>query len=160
MNAKEHAERIRQELKDKGYKRAQFSVRAHSFSMGSSVDVVIKDARVPIKVVREVVSPAESIRRCEYSGEILSGGNRYTSVRYSEEALQVFQARWLPAVQEAIKALPEFPTPHLIPVKGSRFLVGRSHTGSGLSLWTDAGHVTSVYEPEHVARQIGERQFS
>jgi hypothetical protein len=89
MNATEYAAQIRSTLKKAhGWSSRQVSVRSEYFSMGSSIDVIVKDPAIPLPVVKAVAEQAESIRRCEVTGEILSGGNRYVSVRYSHEAQQ------------------------------------------------------------------------
>ncbi|WP_342422334.1 LPD29 domain-containing protein [Paenibacillus sp. FSL E2-0178] len=56
----------------------KFSVRSSRFSMGSSVD--ISWTNLPTrKAVEAITSQYSSVRRCEYTGEILSGGNMYVS---------------------------------------------------------------------------------
>ena len=96
----EYAAEIRATLKrEHEWTSRQISVRADSFSMGSSIDVVIRDPEIPLATVKAIAEQAERIRRCEYSGEILSGGNRYVSVKYSDEAERVIGKRYEAAAQ-------------------------------------------------------------
>lgn len=83
---------IRSELKTLGITSRQVSVRTDSYSLGSSIDIRIKDASVPLSVVREVAERFEEVRRCEVTGEILSGGNRFVDVAYTSEVLDAVGA--------------------------------------------------------------------
>jgi hypothetical protein len=126
---------VRKTLKDSyGYSSRQVSVRSDSFSMGSSIDVTIKDPSVNYAVVEAVASGQESIRRDEYSGEILSGGNRYVSVSYSREAEKALAAPYFAPLQAAMDRLA--PGSNVLePVVGN-VLVGITGNG-GYQLWTD-----------------------
>ena len=101
----EDSKRIRAELKARGITSRQVSVRAESYSMGSSINVTVKDPDVNLNLVKEIAETAERIQRCEYSGEILSGGNRFVHASYSSEALEVLAGRVRPAVEAAIAKL-------------------------------------------------------
>lgn len=154
MNAKEYAAKIRSEYKAKGWSARQISVRSDYFSMGSSVDVEIKDVAIPLPVAKAIAEQAESIRRCERTGEILSGGNRYVSVRYSHEAQQILGRRYADAVQRAVNAV-EPGSNTLQPVDGTEFLVGRPNEWA-ISLWDrDAGHLQQNNTVDGVAQTIG-----
>jgi hypothetical protein len=156
MNATEYAAQIRSTLKKAhGWSSRQVSVRSEYFSMGSSIDVIVKDPAIPLPAVKEVAEGAESIRRCEVSGEILSGGNRYVSVRYSHEAQQTIGARYLEAVQKAVDAV----TPgssRLEPIGDTGFLVGRPNAWL-LTLWgpDSAGCLGQHNGPQSIAETIG-----
>jgi hypothetical protein len=156
MNATEYAAQIRSTLKVKhGWTSRQVSVRAEYFSMGSSIEVTVKDPAIPLPVVKAIAEGAESIRRCEVSGEILSGGNRYVSVRYSHEAQQTIGARYLEAVQRAVEAV----TPdssRLEPIGDTGFLVGRPNAWL-LTLWgpDSAGCLGQHNGPQSIAETIG-----
>lgn len=71
-------ENIREELKAIGIKPRQVSIRRD----GSSANVTIKDLSVEYDKVNEAAHKFEKIDRCEYSGEILCGGNRFVFVDY------------------------------------------------------------------------------
>lgn len=134
MNATEHAKEIRATLKAKhGWSTRDVSVRSKYFSMGSSVDVTIKNPTVPLPVVKAIAEAAESIRRCEITGEILSGGNRYVSVSYSHEAQAMIASGYAPLVRAAVDAV-EPGSNVLLPVGDTGFLVGRPNEGR-ITLW-------------------------
>ena len=156
MNATEHAAQIRSTLKKAhGWSSRQVSIRAEYFSMGSSIDVIVKDPAIPLPAVTAVAERAETIRRCEVSGEILSGGNRYVSVRYSHEAQATIGARYVEAVQRAIDAV----TPGssgLEPIGDTGFLVGRPNAWL-LTLWRSdaAGCLGQHTGAQSIAETIG-----
>jgi hypothetical protein len=52
----------------------------------SSLNVWIKDPTIDAEAVEKVLNKFESIRRCEATGEILSGGNYFVFVQYDSEA--------------------------------------------------------------------------
>jgi len=157
ITAAEAAARIRTELKRAhGWTSRQVSVRAENFSLGSAVNVVIKDAAIPLPIVKRIAERAEDIRR-DHTGEILSGGNRYVSVHYSDEAMRIFARRYVDAVQRAVTDLGEGDTSRLVPVAGTDFLVGRSD-GWRLTLWDKdvAGCIApALGDVDSVARHIG-----
>jgi hypothetical protein len=94
MTATEHAAEIRATLKQRHrWTPRHVSVRAEYFSLGSSITVTVKDPSIPLPTVKAIARGAEHIRRCEYPGEILSGGNRYVAVRYSPEAQEIIGRR-------------------------------------------------------------------
>ena len=82
------AKRIRTELKAQGISTKQVSVRTHNYSMGSSLNIRIKDPKVLKSLVEKIANESERVSRCEVSGEILSGGNRFVFVDYASEAIE------------------------------------------------------------------------
>lgn len=149
----EQAAEIRATLKKThGWNGRQVSVTAQVFSMGSSITVKIKDPTVPIKVVEAVAKEAEKIDRCEITGDILSGGNRYVHVNYTSEAEKVIMAPWVEAVKAAIASV----TPgsnSLAKVEGTEFLVGYRNQWC-TSLWANGGHLRDG-NVEEIAFAIG-----
>ena len=101
----DEAKQIRVALKAKGWSSRKVSVRANSFSMGSEIVLTIKDASVPKSVVKEIAKGAERIHRCEISGDILSGCNRYVSVNYTREALADLAAPFVEKIRETFAAI-------------------------------------------------------
>jgi hypothetical protein len=86
MDTKERAKEIRRLLKSKlGANSRQVSVRTDYFSMGSAINVVIKDAKFELADVEAVTEQFETIHRCELTGDILGGGNTYVTVQYDME---------------------------------------------------------------------------
>jgi len=148
----EEAKELRQELKSKlGVNSRQVSVRSEYFSMGSSIDVRIKDADVSLPAVREIASKYESIRRCEFSGEILSGGNTYLSVEYTREALQTRSDRVREQVENAVAKLPE-DSNTLERVEGTDYWVGRRN--GRYSVWGEESHISAAYDVDGICSVI------
>lgn len=153
MTTTEYAAEIRQILKRKhGWNSRQVSVRAEYYSMGSSIEVEIKDAAVPLPTVKALAEKAEHVRRCEVSGEILGGGNRYVSVRYSHDAQTIHGRRYADAVQRASDAVAPGSS-SLQPIEGTPFMVGRPSSGR-LTLWEDS-YITDCYSVDGMAQYIG-----
>ena len=155
-NTTERAAEIRTTLKrDHGWTSRQVSVRAHYFSMGSSIDVVVNDPAIPLPPVKAVAEAHESIARCEITHEILSGGNTYVSVGYSREAQETIGRRYADRVQRAVNAVePGSNTLQL--VDGTDFLVGRPNPGL-ITLWDRAssGMLNQAFSVEDIAGTIG-----
>jgi len=123
----EDAATIRAELKRRGWSSRQVSVRSDSFSMGSSITVTIKAAGIPLATVREIAERAEHIHRCEVTGDILGGGNRYVSVHFDRTLLASVAVRFRPALDAMyVPATAAWP-PVFVPfmVAGQTFHVAR-----------------------------------
>lgn len=157
MTTTDRAAAIRLALKAKGYSSRQVSVRAESFSMGSAIRITIKDSAVPRSLVREIAEPHESIRRCEITGDILSGGNTYLSIDYTREARLALAKDYIDAVQDAFSKVTDL---SLIPVDGTPFMVGRGWNG-GVSVLEQVGlhceHRLDASSVGEAAIAIGER---
>lgn len=69
----------------KAYKAAgiRASVRSKSYSGGSSIRVTLNSGSYP--EAKRIAYGAQRIDRCEYSGEILSGCNRYVFIDLSDD---------------------------------------------------------------------------
>lgn len=105
-SAAEDAALIRAELKRHGWGARHISVRSEEYSLGSSITVTIKAAGIPLATVREIALRAEHVRRCEVTGDILGGGNRYVSVSFDRDLLASVAARFRP-VLDALSVRPE-----------------------------------------------------
>ena len=92
----ETAKTIRTALKAAGIGNRQVSVRAKSYSMGSSVNVEILDLSVNMALVKKIAMAHETCRRCEVTGDVLSGGNRFIFVTVDSGAITAYVAA-LPA---------------------------------------------------------------
>jgi hypothetical protein len=128
----EAAAEIRAALKAKGWNSRVVSVRSESYSMGSSINIEIKSLAVSKAEVEEVANKQESIRYCEYSGEILSGGNRYVHVRYSHQAIEAAAAPWIPqfeALKNAEKPFLEIGNLHVQWESGDKFSISEFSPG-------------------------------
>jgi copper chaperone CopZ len=132
----EAAAEIRGKLKKLyGITSRQVSVRCASFSMGSSLDVTINDPAVDIREVRNVADSKEKISRCEMTGEILSGGNRYLDVRYGKKAAEAFAAANAEALAKLVSNLPAVGSGTSGPeveIDGKRLIVCRADNGCDL----------------------------
>jgi hypothetical protein len=129
------ASALRKAYKAKGWTARDISVRSDLYSMGSSIRIRVKSARVNVNEAREMAEECESVRRCEYTGEILSGGNRYVDFSVEEQARVEIGAPYRAAAAAAIARVqaPGFDRSHLIEIEGTRFLVGLGQAG-GLEL--------------------------
>lgn len=82
------AENVRAELKKRGINSRRVSVRCSCHSL----DIRIKDLSVCADMVREIAQQFERIDRCEYTHEILAGGNFFVSVCYDWKAESMVKA--------------------------------------------------------------------
>lgn len=101
----EAAKTIRREIKaELGLNARQVSVRCHGGSI--SVTIKVPHAKKPIQAI---AARQEIVRRCEYSGDILSGGNRFVSVSYGAGAFdEIIEAHGLVDVAERALAKPQY----------------------------------------------------
>lgn len=76
------SKQIRSELKAVGISSRQVGVQSDS----NGARIKVKDFAVDFNLVKQLAKKFESIRYCQYSGEVLSGGNTYISVSYDWEA--------------------------------------------------------------------------
>ena len=90
------ARNIRFALKAHGYSSKDVSVRVR----GCAVDCTIRNTTTNPATVREIASKNASVDRCNITGEILGGGNVYTTVRYETGVLEAYYGD-LPAQLEA-----------------------------------------------------------
>lgn len=154
LSTTDRAAVIRAALKTKGWTSRDVSVKSHYYSMGSSIYVVIKNHTVPLSVVEEIANQHERIDRCQISGEILSGCNRYVSVNYSHEATELIGAPWTGAVEAALATLSTASENSLIDIAGTPYSVGNSSNGWGFSVWQDS-HLGQFSTAKGVAEFVG-----
>jgi hypothetical protein len=74
-------QQLKAALKAAGYNQRQVSVRNRPGGLSWSLVVTVRCSSVDIEKVKHVAGTFESIDRCEYSGEILGGGNIYVRVK-------------------------------------------------------------------------------
>ncbi|MHC4176022.1 MAG: hypothetical protein ACYSWU_00860 [Planctomycetota bacterium] len=147
MTTTDHAKEIRKAYKAKGWNSRMVSVRSEYFSMGSSIDVTVKDARVNVEDAKRIAKGHDRVDRCQYSGEILSGGNRYVSVRISDQAREALGTPYLDRVREAIKKRNQEESDSVIIAitesdsEEGFFGVGKSSCGYRLTLWGEHSHI-------------------
>lgn len=85
MNTTQEAAAVRQALKSE-LKLTTKQVSVRKGSGGHSINVYIHDPCVELSAVESIARRAESIQRCEITGEIMQGGNTFVFVEYSDKA--------------------------------------------------------------------------
>lgn len=136
----EEAADIRAQYKALGWSSRDVSVRADYFSMGSSIRVLVKSVKVDPHKARAIAEGRERIDRCEYTGEILSGGNRYVHVDYSPEYSEILARRFIAQVEAAAALLATESDSALVIIEGTDgrgFLSHGQWRGCGMQLWLD-----------------------
>ena len=142
---------IRAAYKRNGWSSRQISVRADCYSMGSSIDIALKDGSIPLHKVKAIAQGKERIDRCEMTGEILNGGNRYVHVTLTDEARELKARRYIEAVERAIALLNDPSDGVLQPIiKG--YYVGRGDCQE-FALWGDL-HIAQCRDAESVAYSL------
>jgi hypothetical protein len=80
-----NANQMKKELKEAGINTKNIRIRVKAYS----VHCEVSDLSIKISDVEAVLkSKYESISRCEYTGEVLQGGNTFVSVSYDWDALK------------------------------------------------------------------------
>lgn len=93
LSTADKAALIRAELKKAhGWTSRDVSVRSDVYSMGSTLRIKIKAARVSLTSVRMVAKQFENVHRDEITGEILCGGNTHLDVEYCDELVDAVAA--------------------------------------------------------------------
>jgi hypothetical protein len=154
MTTAEAAVALRAAFKAKGWNARKVSVRTDYYSMGSSIDVTIRDADVKIADVEAIAEQAERIHRCEITGEILGGGNRYIHARYSDDAEKVLRARGLPEIEATVARLATLPQGHGLDIPGTGFALFRGMNGYGFTLYRESSRIAECYDAGDVAYRI------
>jgi hypothetical protein len=133
-----HAAEIRAAYKARGWTSRMVSVRTSTYSMGSSIRVEIKSPEIDAGEAERIAEEHESIRSCEYSGEILSGGNRFVNVGYSDGCREILARRHVQAVEAAMDLLAPGDYSTLVPVAGTTASIGREGS-CWFQLWHEDG---------------------
>lgn len=153
----EDAKQIRETLKrEHGWNRNHVSVRASSFSMGSSISVEIKRADVDENVVREIALRAQRIDRCELTGDILAGCNRYVHVDYSTDARAELAGEYVPAVEKALAELETLDQNTHANIDGTELTISRAHGHDTVQVWGADGpwHINDCKHVEAIAFDV------
>ena len=122
--------------------------------MGSSIHVRIKDPSVNPALVRQIAGCHQRVRRCEISGEILSGGNMFVNVSWDRDVLRTMSAQYLDAVETAERAIADS---SIVPVDGTPFGVGLDN---GLHLWGESHHIAHTFTAQSTAEVIASQLAS
>jgi len=91
------AQQIRNDIKAAGYSLKAFSIRTRSTG---SVTIAIKDAAIPADKIKGIARKHEVVRRCDGSGEILSGGNTFISIGYEAGVLSAAGNKLAQAIEQ------------------------------------------------------------
>lgn len=111
MTRKEKAKAIRKELKARGIP-ARVTSRKVTYS--DSIDVTITDLSVNLDEVKKIAEQHESIRRCEYTGDILDGANTYIHVNYDYYILKDAGKDYMPIAEKLFNAFENHASPNII----------------------------------------------
>lgn len=159
LSTTDRAAEIRAALKARGWSNRKVSVRSDYFSMGSSIDVEIKDPDVPEEAVKEIATAHERIDRCSITHEILSGCNRYVSVRYSHEARAALAAKHEAAVTEALEKAEAAGRGIHAEIEGTEGRASVAFNGHEVGLWIDDRHAARFWpnDTESMAFALAKR---
>lgn len=136
LSTTEIAANLRKAYKALGWSARKISVRSEYFSMGSSIDVTVKDASVDFAKVRTMAEGVEQIRRCEITHEIMSGGNLYVGVSLSRDVEQEIAAEHLEACGDAMLELVDLTIGVHADVAGTKCSIARENAWS-YRIWND-----------------------
>ena len=109
MSAKEIAQEIRKQLKEKGYNSRQVSVSAKAVMYDDSITVTIKDLTIPFKIVNDIAEKYESIRYDEYCGEILNGCNIYVHVQFDYDTVHQEREKYMQFAKDVMEKYKDTP---------------------------------------------------
>lgn len=125
LRTTEKAKLIRAELKTLGITSKQVSVTCRS----GSIDCYIKDLSVEPEVVEKIAKKYENVRYCEYSQEILQGGNTFVFVQYDSGVETGFlrSDKGKELVQSLAKHLEELEQGQGRLFRDTNMFVGKSH---------------------------------
>ena len=145
----ETAQKMNDALKKAGFNRRQVTVRHRRALYDDDYRIKVRDPKVSLLQIEEIVGEFESIRYDEYSGEILEGCNNYVSVsRDGEHPVDISQI--LPLVEPALtKAMQEGHNQALqLPTR--RYLIGLAQRGNP-ELWG--------MKPDYINRLTGKPKY-
>lgn len=143
--ATESAKALRSFLKKThGWTSRQISVRSEYFSMGSAINVTIKDPAIPMAPVK---AAAEEHADAD-------GRHSFLHCDYSPEANEARSAPYLESVKAAAESLSGEPTGCLHSIAGTAVLLGQGSGGYGIRLWADGQAGMECATPECAARMV------
>lgn len=154
---------LRAAYKARGWNRTAISVRNNSYSMGSSMRVEIKraDLVTDYAEAERLANAGERISRCEMTGEILNGGNRYVNFDFSAAALEMIAAPFLAASEAAMVKAETGQEFDIHDIEGTGFSLNID--GYGVKIWGESACAFCMNKHEGVAKsvaqQIGVRLF-
>ena len=129
----ETAQKMNDALKKAGFNRRQVTVRHRRALYDDDYRIKVRDPKVSLLQIEEIVGEFESIRYDEYSGEILEGCNNYVSVSRDEEH-PVDITQILPLVEPALTKAMQDGSNQTVKLATRRYLIGQAQRGNP-DLW-------------------------
>ena len=129
----ETAQKMNDALKKAGFNRRQVTVRHRRALYDDDYRIKVRDPKVSLLQIEEIVGEFESIRYDEYSGEILEGCNNYVSVSRDEEH-PVDITQILPLVEPALTQAMQDGRNQVVQLPTRRYLIGQAQRGNP-DLW-------------------------
>ena len=129
----ETAQKMNDALKKAGFNRRQVTVRHRRALYDDDYRIKVRDPKVSLLQIEEIVGEFESIRYDEYSGEILEGCNNYVSVSRDEEH-PVDITQILPLVEPALTKAMQEGRNQAVKLATRRYLIGQAQRGNP-DLW-------------------------
>ena len=129
----ETAQKMNDALKKAGFNRRQVTVRHRRALYDDDYRIKVRDPKVSLLQIEEIVGEFESIRYDEYSGEILEGCNNYVSVSRDEEH-PVDITQILPLVEPALTKAMQDGRNQVVQLPTRRYLIGQAQRGNP-DLW-------------------------
>lgn len=136
-----------------GYNRTQVSVSAKH----SCITFTVRKKDVDFKKVEEFGNQFENIYRCEATGEILSGGNTFVDVRFSEEVKNEIKQDFIEVCEKAITELETIESDNQgVDIKGTEYTIFKY--GCGYSLYANT-FITNVYSAGELALIVAKNEL-
>ena len=129
----ETAKKMNDALKKAGFNRRQVTGRHRRALYDDDYRIKVRDPKVSLLQIEEIVGEFESIRYDEYSGEILEGCNNYVSVSRDEEH-PVDITQILPLVEPALTKAMQDGRNQVVQLPTRRYLIGQAQRGNP-DLW-------------------------
>lgn len=131
---------VQEALKQAGYNRNQVSVRRSN----GSYRIAIKDLSIHADKIKAIAQPFESYRVCEYSGDILQGGNTFVFINYDTKAeFELQQSEFFQQIRALVQsASDKVEDNRLERVGNTNLLIGKN--GSWLAGWLDGEHGIAI----------------
>jgi hypothetical protein len=156
MLTKERSAEIRKRLKAQGITSRQVSVRTDTYSLGSSIYITIKDAKITETLVDEIAREHEKIDRCFASGEILSGGNRFVFIDYDNDLVRQEGEKLLETAEKAKAELAELSHGTGVEFGDTGLLLFKANGGHGYQIRHKERHLKGATQTMEEARWIAQ----
>lgn len=159
MNTTEKSKVIRETIKKElGLNSRHVAVKTDNYSMGSSINLNIKsmEAYENMDRIKEIAEGQEKIRRCEYSMEILSGGNTFVFVRVEENVKREVASKYKDEIVELMdrtRELSDKTTGESSTINGVE--VTMFYSGHSFEVYMNGRYLTSVWDGEESWVTIG-----